>query len=135
MHHEALGYSMKTITLDTTENRIKLLVSDRAYDADAIHDNLSGEIAAITEKLTIVDDDLLLIEDSEDSNSKKRIKKSALGTGVTDHGALTGLADDDHTQYLTEARHDALPADNPHSVTAVQVGADPMTPNLQYDGK
>lgn len=29
------------------------------------------------------------------------------GTGVTDHGALTGLADDDHPQYLTNARGDA----------------------------
>lgn len=28
------------------------------------------------------------------------------GGGVTDHGALTGLADDDHTQYLTAARGD-----------------------------
>lgn len=28
-------------------------------------------------------------------------------TGVTDHGALTGLADDDHPQYLTQARGDA----------------------------
>ncbi len=37
-----------------------------------------------------------------------------------DHGALAGLADDDHTQYLTEARHDALAADNPHSVTFTQ---------------
>lgn len=26
------------------------------------------------------------------------------GTGVTDHGALTGLTDDDHPQYLTDAR-------------------------------
>lgn len=42
-----------------------------------------------------------------------------------DHGSLAGLPDDDHLQYLTEARHDALPADNPHSVTAVQAGADP----------
>ena len=25
------------------------------------------------------------------------------GGGVTDHGALTGLADDDHTQYATNA--------------------------------
>jgi hypothetical protein len=29
------------------------------------------------------------------------------GGGVTDHGALTGLGDDDHTQYLTQARGDA----------------------------
>lgn len=33
---------------------------------------------------------------------------SAAGTpGVTDHGALSGLLDDDHTQYLTNARGDA----------------------------
>jgi hypothetical protein len=29
------------------------------------------------------------------------------GGGVTDHGLLTGLADDDHTQYHTDARGDA----------------------------
>jgi hypothetical protein len=29
------------------------------------------------------------------------------GGGATDHGALTGLADDDHTQYHTDARGDA----------------------------
>ena len=44
------------------------------------------------------------------------------GGGVTDHSALTGLTDDDHTQYLTEARHDSLPFDNPHSVNATQIG-------------
>ena len=30
-----------------------------------------------------------------------------VGGGVTDHGALTGLADDDHTQYHNDARGDA----------------------------
>lgn len=39
------------------------------------------------------------------------------------HGLLNGLDQDDHTQYLTEARHDGLPNDNPHAVTADQVGA------------
>ena len=29
------------------------------------------------------------------------------GGGVTDHGMLTGLADDDHLQYLTASRGDA----------------------------
>ena len=28
------------------------------------------------------------------------------GGGVTDHGQLTGLTDDDHTQYLNNTRHD-----------------------------
>lgn len=43
-------------------------------DEDAIHDNVAGEIAAVTEKTTPVDADLLLIEDSEDSNNKKRVQ-------------------------------------------------------------
>lgn len=30
------------------------------------------------------------------------------GGGVTDHGDLTGLTDDDHPQYLTEPEHNAL---------------------------
>lgn len=29
------------------------------------------------------------------------------GGGVTDHGALTGLADDDHAQYHNDTRGDA----------------------------
>ena len=47
------------------------------------------------------------------------------GAGALAHDQLAGLADDDHTQYLTETRHDALASDNPHGVTADQVGADP----------
>lgn len=51
---------------------------------------------------------------------------------ISDHGELTGLADDDHAQYHTDARGDAryaplahaLNTSNPHSVTAAQVGAD-----------
>ena len=33
---------------------------------------------------------------------------------------MGGLNDDDHSQYLNETRHDALDADNPHSVTFTQ---------------
>lgn len=44
--------------------------------------------------------------------------------GVSDHGALTGLSDDDHVQYLTTGRHGAI-GGNPHGTTAAQVGADP----------
>ena len=36
-----------------------------------------------------------------------RVKERPVGGGgVTDHGALTGLGDDDHTQYLNNTRHD-----------------------------
>jgi hypothetical protein len=42
------------------------------------------------------------------------------GGGVTDHGALTGLGDDDHTAYLNTGRHGAI-GSNPHGVTKTQV--------------
>jgi hypothetical protein len=56
------------------------------------------------------------------------------GGGVSDHGALTGLADDDHTQYHNDARGDArywpLSTDlatqaELDALTAADVGADP----------
>jgi len=36
----------------------------------------------------------------------KRWERPIGGGGVTDHGQLTGLGDDDHTQYLNTTRHD-----------------------------
>ncbi|MBK9693776.1 MAG: hypothetical protein IPO73_19195, partial [Gemmatimonadetes bacterium] len=52
--------------------------------------------------------------------------------GASDHGLLSGLADDDHLQYHNDARGDARYAAiahasdtaNPHAVTAAQAGAD-----------
>ena len=38
--------------------------------------------------------------------------------GVTDHGALTGLADDDHTQYYNQARGDARYVRHARALTA-----------------
>lgn len=55
-------------------------VNDGA-DGTAIHDNISGEIDAVTNKSTPVAADRLLIEDSEDSFSKKEIQIGDLPTG------------------------------------------------------
>ena len=41
-------------------------------------------------------------------NANWAVLEAGGGGGVTDHGALTGLNDDDHTQYLNETRHDLL---------------------------
>lgn len=49
-----------------------------ATEGAAIHDNVAGEIVAITEKGTPVGGDWLLIEDSADSNNKKRIQVTNL---------------------------------------------------------
>jgi len=50
-------------------------ISDLSHaDGDAIHDNVSGEIAAVTEKLVPISGDFILIEDSAATNAKKRIQ-------------------------------------------------------------
>jgi hypothetical protein len=59
-------------------------------DATAIHDDVSGEIAAIAEKTTPVSADLLLIEDSADANAKKRVQIGNLPGGG---GSLDSLSD------------------------------------------
>lgn len=50
-------------------------------DDDAIHDDVSGEIAAITEKVSPVNTDLVIIEDSAASNAKKRVQVGNLPGG------------------------------------------------------
>lgn len=50
-------------------------------DSDAIHDNVSGEINAISAKATPTTSDLLLIEDAAASNAKKKITIGDLPSG------------------------------------------------------
>ena len=47
-------------------------------DADAIHDNVAGEIAAVAAKGAPDGNDLVLIEDSADANNKKRVTISTM---------------------------------------------------------
>ena len=60
-------------------------------DAAAIHDNVSGEIAAISAG-TVASGDLLLIEDVDDSDNKKKVTAQAVadlgGGGGTDADAV-----------------------------------------------
>lgn len=51
-------------------------------DLDAVHVNVANEIAVVTEKVTPVGTDVLLIEDSEDLNLKKRIPLSSLSAST-----------------------------------------------------
>lgn len=61
-------------------------LSDNRTDADAIHDNVSGEISLITEKTAPVGADLILIEDSAATNAKKRIQIGNLpGSSINDN--------------------------------------------------
>jgi len=61
-------------------------VNDGA-DSTAIHDNVAGEIAVVTEKAVPVSGDLLLIEDSAAGNAKKRVQIGNL-PGGTDAAAI-----------------------------------------------
>lgn len=68
----------------------------KAYADGKISKTTASEISAMTEKTSIVGDDLFLIEDSESSNAKKKIKKSTLvNTGIqifTANGTFTAPA-------------------------------------------
>ncbi len=66
-----------------SKNKKRVQITNRpgGADADAIHDNVAGEIAAITSKATPVGGDFLLIEDSAASNAKKSILISSLPSG------------------------------------------------------
>lgn len=59
-----------------------------AVDVDAIHDNVAGEIAAIAEKASPVNADLVLIEDSEDADNKKRVQVGNLPGGGGGSGTV-----------------------------------------------
>jgi hypothetical protein len=58
--------------------------------AAAIHDNVAGEIVAVTEKTTPIAADELLIEDSADANNKKSVKLSNLvSAGLAGHETVS----------------------------------------------
>lgn len=82
---------------------IQVTAAMAGIDSDAIHDNIAGEIDAITEKTTPVDADLLLIEDSADSNNKKKIEIGNLPNVGQVHTVIGG----------TNIRVDSTDAANP----------------------
>jgi hypothetical protein len=63
------------------------------FDINAIHKNVNGEINSITEKINTVGNDLVLIEDSANSNSKKKVKLSNLYKG---YRSVIQLADSNY---------------------------------------
>jgi len=71
------------------DNTVVSLESAGGADTDAIHDNIGSEISAIAEKTTVTTGDLIIIEDSESSNAKKKVQLGNLPTGSgTDANAI-----------------------------------------------
>jgi hypothetical protein len=61
-----------------------LTATQGGRDPDAIHDNVAGEISALTEKASPVNADLVLIEDSAAGNVKKKAQLGNLPGGGGD---------------------------------------------------
>lgn len=96
--------------------RVEDLVAVAASDGETVNLPLITADAAIAG----------LISDA-DSDTRAAIDALDLGGGVTDHGALDGLADDDHPQYHTDARGDARysPLGHAHTLADVTGTVDP----------
>ena len=94
-------------------------------DADAIHDNVAAEISAITEKVTPISADLMIIEDSADSNNKKKVQLGNLPAGASDPSSWMDRASwVDNTSYInttadfTTDAANAVPIDVTHTPNA-----------------
>jgi len=91
-----------TIFLPTVAGTLNYLVRQEAagvwsyvnpagVDTSAIHTNIAGEINGLTEKVTPVSGDWVIIEDSADSNNKKKVDVSSfLGGGGGSPGGSDG---------------------------------------------
>lgn len=87
--------------VDDNEGSIAL----KANDTDVVHDTGDETIAGVKTFTSFpVTPSSAPTTDYQTAN-KKYVDDNA-GGGVTDHGGLDGLADDDHTQYLNNTRHD-----------------------------
>ena len=83
---DAVGFNAKVLadwvnSLDPLSVQAALDQLAAASDTNAIHDNVDSEISAVTEKVSPVNADLVLIEDSADSNAKKRVQVGNLPGG------------------------------------------------------
>lgn len=70
------------IVVDATTIKIVKTNAGAGLDTSAIHNNVAGEIAAVTEKGSPASGDYILVEDSADSNNKKMVQIGNLPTGT-----------------------------------------------------
>jgi hypothetical protein len=93
-----------------THTHIEADITDLDHtDANAIHDNVAGEIAAIEEKTTPADADVTVIEDSEAGNAKKRLSWSNIKATLKSYfdGIYAALSHTHTETDITDLDHDA----------------------------
>jgi hypothetical protein len=104
-----LGYVAGSFWTDTTNDKNYVCLDNTngaavwtettqatGTDATAVHDNVAGEISAITEKGSPAAGDWLIIEDAGAGNVKKKVNWSSLPSAAGDMGKATYDADVDN---------------------------------------
>lgn len=97
---------------------------------DAKGDLFVGTGADTLQRRAVGTDGQVLTADSAESDG---VKWATPTSGVSDHGALSGLGDDDHPQYATNAELDTHASLYPHKVVKEQVWV-ATTANLDLSG-
>ena len=87
-------------------------------DSDAIHDNVASEISAIAAKTTLVNNDIFLIEDSADSNNKKKTTISNIKTAVASTGT-PGIAQSIHSFEIASTTSSTALANEVYTVKVI----------------
>lgn len=85
------GAALSLLRVNAAGNAVEFVADS------TIHDDAAGEFASVAEKASPVGADLVLIEDSAESNSKKRVQITNLLGAVS--GTFLGLTDVDDASY------------------------------------
>ncbi len=67
---------------DSDDANSKKKITREEFLSDTLRSDKSAQISALTEKTSIDEEDLFIIEDSESSNAKKKVKVSTLREGL-----------------------------------------------------
>jgi len=79
-HLDFIAGAVDGITVtDLGGGKVRLTARATTNDPLAIHDNVANEFTALTEKTLPDDDDMVILEDSDDSFTKKGVKKTNMG--------------------------------------------------------
>lgn len=87
-----VGDSGKVLKVNATETGLEFGTAGTGTDPNAVHTNESGEIAGLPTKITPNNWDEFIIEDSENSNQKRKLSfadlKNSIGASATDEDAI-----------------------------------------------
>lgn len=102
-------------------------VTDEANVTDALNGATLSDIG------TPVSGDKVLVRDASDSNILKEADFDEFGGGASDHGALSGLVDDDHSQYSLISSQAGAPSSTPGRVGEINVDTTGDVPYVSTD--